>query len=100
ELSWHLVKEQLVEKAGIKIEEKDLVEQAKESVRAQFAQYGMTNVPDDVLANYAAETLKKKENMENLVNRAIEVRLAAALKQVVKLDEKSVSLEEFNKMFE
>ena len=38
--------------------------------------------------------------MENLVNRAIEVRLAAALKQVVKLDEKSVSLEEFNKMFE
>ena len=100
ELSWHLVKEQLVEKAGIKIEEKDLVEQAKESVRAQFAQYGMTNVPDDVLANYAAETLKKKENMENLVNRAIEVRLAAALKAVVKLDEKSVSLEEFNKMFE
>ena len=100
ELSWHLVKEQLVEKAGIKIEEKDLVEQAKESVRAQFAQYGMTNVPDDVLANYAAETLKKKENMENLVNRAIEVRLAAALKQVVNLDEKSVSLEEFNKMFE
>lgn len=100
ELSWHLVKEQLVEKAGIKIEEKDLVEQAKESVRAQFAQYGMTNVPDDVLANYAAETLKKKENMENLVNRAIEVRLAAALKQEVKLDEKSVSLEEFNKMFE
>ena len=100
ELSWHLVKEQLVEKAGIKIEEKDLVEQAKESVRAQFAQYGMTNVPDDVLTNYAAETMKKKENMENLVNRAIEVRLAAALKQVVKLDEKSVSLEEFNKMFE
>ena len=57
-------------------------------------------VLDDVLANYAAETLKKKENMENLVNRAIEVRLAAALKQTVKLDEKSVSLEEFNKMFE
>ena len=100
ELSWHLVKEQLVEKAGIKLEENDLMEQAKANVRAQFAQYGMTNVPDDVLANYAAETLKKKENMENLVNRAIEVRLAAALKAVVKLDEKSVSLEEFNKMFE
>ena len=100
ELSWHLVKEQLVEKAGIKLEENDLMEQAKESVRAQFAQYGMTNVPDEMLANYAAETLKKKENVENLVNRAIEVRLAAALKAVVKLDEKTVSLEEFNKMFE
>ena len=100
ELSWHLVKEQLVEKAGIKLEENDLMEQAKANVRAQFAQYGMTNVPEEMLANYAAETLKKKENVEGIVNRAIEVRLAAALKAVVKLDEKSVSLEEFNKMFE
>ena len=100
ELSWHLVKEQLVEKAGIKLEENDLMEQAKANVRAQFAQYGMTNVPEEMLANYAAETLKKKENVEGLVNRAIETRLSAALKQTVKLDEKSVSLEEFNKMFE
>lgn len=100
ELSWHLVKEQLVEKAGIKLEENDLMEQAKANVRAQFAQYGMTNVPEEMLANYAAETLKKKENVEGIVNRAIETRLAAALKQTVKLDEKSVSLEEFNKMFE
>ena len=100
ELSWHLVKEQLVEKAGIKLEEADLMEQAKANVRAQFAQYGMTNVPEEMLANYAAETLKKKENVEGIVNRAIETRLAAALKLTVKLDEKSVSLEEFNKMFE
>ena len=100
ELSWHLVKEQLVEKAGIKLEENDLMEQAKANVRAQFAQYGMTNVPEEMLANYAAETLKKKENVEGIVNRAIETRLAAALKQTVKLEEKSVSLDEFNKMFE
>ena len=100
ELSWHLVKEQLVNKAEIKLEDKDILEQAKANVRAQFAQYGMTNVPEEMLANYAAETLKKKENVEGIVNRAIETRLAAALKQTVKLDEKSVSLDEFNKMFE
>ena len=100
ELSWHLVKEQLVEKAGIKLEENDLLNQAKENVRAQFAQYGMTNVPEDMLTNYATEMLKKKESIEGLVNRAIETRLAAVLKQEVTLDSKSVSLEEFNKMFE
>ena len=100
ELSWHLVKEQLVEKAGIKLEENDLMEQAKANVRAQFAQYGMTNIPEEMLTNYATEMMKKKESIEGLVNRAIETRLAASLKQTVKLDEKSVSLEEFNKMFE
>ena len=100
ELSWHLVKEQLVEKAGIKLEENDLLEQAKANVRAQFAQYGMTNIPEEMLTNYATEMMKKKESIEGLVNRAIETRLAASLKQTVKLDEKSVSLEEFNKIFE
>ena len=71
ELSWHLVKEQLVEKAGIKLEDNDLLEQAKANVRAQFAQYGMTNVPEDLLNNYATEMLKKKESIEEF-NKMLE----------------------------
>ena len=67
-------------------------------MRQQFAQYGMSNVPDDVLENYAAEQLKKRENVDNFVDRAIDMKLTQALKTVVKLNEKAVSLEDFNKM--
>lgn len=100
ELKWHLIKEQLVAAQEIKVEEADLKAIAKESVRQQFAQYGMSDVPDDVLENYAAEQMKKRENMENYVDRAIDQKLIQKLKTVVKLNEKSVTLEEFNKLMQ
>ena len=98
ELKWHLIKEQIVAATGIKIEDDDLMVAAKEAVRAQFAQYGMQNVPDDVLENYATEQLKKRENVDNFVDRAVDVKLIDAVKKLVKLNEKAVSLEDFNKM--
>ena len=98
ELAWHLIKEQLVAANNIKVEDDDLKTVAKEAIRAQFAQYGMSNVPDDVLENYAAEQLKKRENIDNFVSRAIDLKLTETLKNVVKLNQKEVTLEEFNKL--
>lgn len=100
ELQWHLIKEELIKNADIKIEQNDIINQAKEAVRSQFAQYGMTNVPDDLLENYSKDMLKKKESVEGLASRALDAKLTAALKQVVKLEAKTVSVEEFNKLFE
>ena len=100
ELKWHLIKEQLVSAAGIKVEDADVKQVAKGAVRQQFAQYGMNNVPDDVIEQYADEQLKKRENIEGLVERAIDIKLMQALKQVVKLNTKKVTLDEFNKMMQ
>jgi trigger factor len=100
ELKWHLIKEQIVTAQNIKVEDDDLKAVAKDAIRQQFAQYGMSNVPDDVLENYAAEQLKKRENLDNFVDRAVDVKLTEALKKVVKLNEKEVSLDEFNKLMQ
>ena len=100
ELTWHLVKEQLVSAQNIKIEDADIKETAKEAARAQFAQYGMTNIPDEYIENYANEILKKGDSTEALVDRAVDRKLAAALKGVVKLNEKEISVEDFNKMMQ
>ena len=100
ELGWHLIKEQLVAANNIKVEDDDLKAVAKEAARAQFAQYGMSNVPEEYLDNYAQEMLKKRENVDGLVDRAVDVKLTAALKQVVKLNEKAISLEDFQKLLQ
>ena len=100
ELKWHLIKEQIVAANNIKVEDDDLKTVAKEAIRAQFAQYGMSNVPDDVLENYAAEQLKKRENVENFVDRAIDLKLTETLKNVVKLNQKEVTLADFNKLMQ
>ena len=100
ELTWHLIKEQLVAAQGIKVEESDVVEAAKGAARAQFAQYGMNNVPEEYLENYAKEMIKKGDNVQGLVDRSIDQKLIVALKNAVKLNEKSISLDDFNKLME
>ncbi|MCD8555713.1 MAG: trigger factor [Bacteroides graminisolvens] len=99
ELTWHLIKEQLVQQAEIKVEQEDVLNMAKDATRAQFAQYGMLSVPEDILENYAKEMLKKKESIDGLVNRVVETKLAAVLKGKVTLENKVVSVEEFNALF-
>jgi len=100
ELKWHLIKEQIVAAQKIEVKDEDLKVVAKNAMRAQFAQYGMSNVPEDVLENYAEEQLKKRENIDNFVDRAVDLKLTEVLKNVVKLDEKAISLDDFNKLLE
>ncbi len=97
ELSWHLIKEQLVRKYEIKIDDADVLGAAKEATRDQFAQYGMANVPEDLLENYAKEMLKQDRTREALVNRAVDVKLIAAVKTEISLKNEKISVEDFNK---
>ena len=99
ELKWHLIKEQLVAANDIKIEDKDVKAAAIQATRFQFAQYGMNNIPDEYLEQYASEMLKKKEQVNALVERSIDTKLTAVLKTVVTLNHKSISVEDFGKMF-
>jgi trigger factor len=98
ELTWHIIKNQLANANEIKIDDNDVKESAKMSAREQFAQYGMSNVPDEYLDNYVTEMLKKKENIDGFVDRAIDKKLISALKKVVKLNEKEISLADFSKL--
>ena len=100
ELTWHLIKEQLIKAQDIKIDDNDIKETAKEAARAQFAQYGMTNIPEEYVENYANELIKKGDSTDALVDRSIDRKLAATLKNVVKLNEKEISVEDFNKMMQ
>ena len=100
ELTWHLIKEQLIKAQDIKIDDNDIKETAKEAARAQFAQYGMTNIPEEYVENYANELIKKGDSTDALIDRSIDRKLAATLKNVVKLNEKEISVEDFNKMMQ
>lgn len=100
ELKWHLIKEQLVADNGIKVDDNDVKNVAKETARIQFAQYGMANVPDEYIEKYASDMLKERKNVDSLVDRAVDVKLIEALKGKVKLNKKSISLDDFNKMMQ
>ena len=100
ELKWHLIKEQLVKANEIKVDDKDVKATAIQATRFQFAQYGMTNIPEEYLEQYATEMLKKKEQVNGLIERCIDNKLTVALKEVVTLDHKGISVEDFGKLFD
>lgn len=97
ELKWHLIKEQLTKAHEIKVGEQDVMATAKEMARMQFAQYGMNNVPEEYIDNYAKEMLGKEEYIEGLVDRTMDQKLMQKLKTIVTLNEKQVTVDEFNK---
>ena len=98
ELTWSLIRNKLSEKAQIKVNDDDVRNAARETARVQFAQYGMNNVPDEYVNNYADQLLKKQESVQQFVDRAVDLKLIEAIKKVVKLNKKSISLDDFNKM--
>lgn len=100
DLKFHLIKEQIAKDYDIKIENEDMKTIAMQAARAQFAQYGMMNLPDEMVENYANDMLKNKDNARNLLERAMENKIIDALKTKLGIEEKSISLDDFRKFFE
>jgi trigger factor len=100
DLKWHLIKDKLIKANELKIEATEIEAFAKKMARAQFAQYGMIGIEDDILANYAKETLQKEETVRNIADKVMEDKVLEAVKNSVKLNKKEISMDDFNKMFE
>lgn len=100
DLKYHFIKDALVKKYNLNVEREDIENFAKRVAKAQFAQYGMLSVPEEMLDNYAKDMLKNQQTMQNIAERAMEEKLAACLKEQVDLEIKEISVDEFNKLFE
>lgn len=100
DLKWQMVKDQLVKDAEIKVERADIEAAARSAAKMQFIQYGMLNVPEDILANYVQEMLKDKNGLRNAADQAANNKFIAVVKEKVTIENKNISFEEFNKFFE
>lgn len=100
DLKWQLIKDKLAKKNEVKVEAEDVDAYAKQVARAQFAQYGMVGLDDAILENYAKDMLKKEDTLKSIIDRVAENKILASVKTAVKLTEKEISIEDFNKLFE
>ena len=98
DLKWQLIKEAIAEKAQVKIEESDLLDFAKGLARHQFEQYGMLNIDDETITNYAKNILADKNYRSRLIEQVGDIKLFDAIKDAVTLEVKSVSVDEFKEI--
>ena len=98
DLKWQLVKENIAQKLEVKIEESDLIDMAKGIAAHQFAQYGMTNIDDETLTNYAKNILADKNYRPRLVEQCGDFKLFQSIENGVTLDCETVSLDKFKEI--
>lgn len=97
-IKWELLRGKLAETLQVNVTKEDMVEFAKSIAFQQFAQYGMTNVDDEMLTNYAHRILEDKNYASRMHEDVANGKLFNAVKELINLDEKTVSLDEFKKL--
>ena len=97
QLKWQLVRDHLAVAAGIKVEDSDMRQMAKTHTRRQFSAYGM-QLPDELVEKYAEKSLKDEKQIEELFYEVLSEKLIAAYKNIVTLEHKKISLEDFEKL--
>lgn len=95
DLKFHIAKDRIAKANDFKIENEDVEKLAEEVAKAQFAQYGMNNIPADVLQNYVKNMLQNEETIRNLYEKVSESKIIDWLKQTVKVEEKEISSKDF-----
>lgn len=100
-LKWQLIKDQIAKDNDIKVEEEDLKAEAYEVARMRFAQYGIPNVPEEMAKQYGDKMLeeKKPEDIRNFYEHAFENKVIKVIREKVALDNKEISMEDFEKLF-
>lgn len=100
DLKWQLIRNKVARDNEVKISEEELQKEAENITRYQFQQYGLFYATDEQITNYAKETLKRDEDAKRIADKILEEKVIILMKELVKLENKSVTIEEFNKLFE
>jgi trigger factor len=100
DLKWQLIRNKVARLNEIKISEEELQQEAEKITKSQFRQYGLFYATDEQIANYAKETLKREEDAKRIADKILDDKVIAMFKDMVKLENKTVTIEEFNKLFE
>lgn len=99
-LKWQIIVEKLLKDKDVKITEEDIKKMAVDAARYQFAQYGMGNVPEEYIEQYAQKMLSDQANASSIIDRCADSKFADTYKEVVTLEKKTITTEEFKKLFE
>ena len=100
DLKWQLIRNKVAHENEIRISEEELLKEAANITRYQFQQYGLFYATEDQINNYAKETLKREEDAKRIAEKILEEKVLSIIKEMVQLENKSVTVEEFNKLFE
>ena len=99
-MKWNLVQKHYVNELKLEVTPEEATEEAKAMAAQQFAYYGMSQVADDMLANYAQSILENKEESRKVYEKLFEQKVIDAVVPQITVSDATVTAEEFAKLAE
>lgn len=99
-MKWNLVQKHYVNELKLEVTPEEATEEAKAMAAQQFAYYGMSQVADDMLANYAKSILENKEESRKVYEKIFEQKVIDAVVPQITVSYATVTAEEFAKLAE
>jgi trigger factor len=100
DLKWQLIRNKVAKDNEVKISDEEMQSEAEKVTRFQFRQYGLFYATDEQISNYARETIKREDDAKRIADKILEDKVIGLLKDLVKIEDKNVTAEEFNKLLE
>ncbi len=100
DLRWQLIKNKIAKENDVKITDEEILAEAKAFTKAQFAQYGLHYATDEQVTSFAQDMLKKEDDSHRIAEKVLDTRVLNIIIEALKVEDKTVSIEEFNKLFE
>ena len=100
DLKWQLIQDQIIRSHDIKVTDEEISGYAKTYTLLQFRQYGITDIPEEQLKNYADNVLKNDSEKKKIIERLYEEKVFEHIKEHIKVDKKKITREKFNKLFD
>ena len=95
---WHMVKDTLMSRYQVKVEQADLMASAKAFAAYQFAMYGISNVPEEQLESYAKTILSQENESRRVLEQVEDQKTIAAVREVVSVGTTKVTVAQFREL--
>ena len=95
---WQMVRDYIMKKYEVVVNDEDILASAKGFAAYQFAMYGMNNVPEEQLEAFAKNILSQEEQSRRIYDQVENEKAVAAVREVVTLKKKKISVEKFREL--
>ena len=99
-LKWQLIRDKLIRDNELEVKDEEVKGFTRNYALMHFRQYGMSDVPEENLNRYADDILNNEEEKKRIYEKLYEDKVFDHVRETVKVEEKKVSHEKFNKLFE